>query len=176
MLWLTKRSSSYKRVQPRDFQVDQFKCFHYLPYFESHQSMFNPLILRAAKSSMTILMKSCRQKHTYENIWWRNVQQDITNNSPTNILRNHPQFQSYCQKYHRSRRQFMYVWVELARYTRRNELNQQNGFILEKDLHENIAVKSENLRWFSIIHSLMKYISKFISKCSSCSPREHSEK
>ena len=43
-------------------------------------------MLTAAKSSLTFLMKSCRQKHSEENNWWRNVNQDITKNSPSNIL------------------------------------------------------------------------------------------
>ena len=47
----------------------------------------NPLVL-------TVLMRSCRQKH-------------ITNNTPSSIFQNHSQFQSYYQKYLRSRQQFL---------------------------------------------------------------------
>ena len=50
------------------------------------QSAINPLMLTAAKSSLTILMIICRQKQSQENIWSRNVNQNITNNSPSNIL------------------------------------------------------------------------------------------
>ena len=66
---------------------------------------FNPLTLIAVKSSLTILSKSFKRKQNLENIWWRNVNQNITNNSPSNILRNHSHFQNHHQKYHRSRRQ-----------------------------------------------------------------------
>ena len=58
-----------------------------------------------AKSSLTILMESSRQQHSLTNISRRNVIRNITDNSPSNILKNHCQFHSYCQKYHRSRRQ-----------------------------------------------------------------------
>ena len=70
-------------------------------------SIVNPLMLTAAKYSLTILMKSSREKLSYENIWRRNVHENTTNNSPSNIFKNHSQFLTYCQKYHRSRRQFL---------------------------------------------------------------------
>ena len=35
------------------------------------------------------------------------MDQNITNNSPSNILQNHSQFQSYRQKHHRSRQQLL---------------------------------------------------------------------
>ena len=49
-------------------------------------SIINPLILRAAKNNLTILMKSCRLKCSWGNIWRRNVVQHFVNNSPSNIL------------------------------------------------------------------------------------------
>ena len=64
-------------------------------------------MLTAAKSSLTILMKSRKQKHTLENIWWGNVNYNITSISPLNILWNLSHFQSYHQKYCRSRREFL---------------------------------------------------------------------
>ena len=43
-------------------------------------------MLTAAKSTLTILMIICRQKQSQENIWSINVNQNITYNSPSNIL------------------------------------------------------------------------------------------
>ena len=48
--------------------------------------IFNPLTLTAAKTGRTILMKSFSLKHHWQTIWRRNVDQNITNNSPSNIL------------------------------------------------------------------------------------------
>ena len=45
----------------------------------------NPLILTAAKSILTLLMKSFRQRQTLANIWRRNVNKNTSNNSPSNI-------------------------------------------------------------------------------------------
>ena len=42
--------------------------------------------LSAAKSSHAILVKSFSQKHVRQNICRRNVNQNINNNSPSNIL------------------------------------------------------------------------------------------
>ena len=39
-----------------------------------------------------------RQKQNQENIWGRNVNQNINFKSPSNILWNHSQYQSHCQK------------------------------------------------------------------------------
>ena len=47
---------------------------------------FNSLLLTGPKSSLTILMKSCRQMQVLENIWRSNVNQRTINNSPSNIL------------------------------------------------------------------------------------------
>ena len=66
----------------------------------------NPLIPTVAKSSLTILMQSCKQKTSWRNISKRNVIQNITNNSPSNVLQDHAHFQSYCQKYCTSRCHF----------------------------------------------------------------------
>ena len=63
------------------------------------------------------MMISCRQKQSHENIWWRNVNQNITYNCPSNIMNNCSQFQSYCQKYHRSRRQFLEEQVSVYNST-----------------------------------------------------------
>ena len=68
---------------------------------------FNRLMLIAAKSSLTILMKSRKQRHSLEKVWWRSVNQNITTNSPSNIMWNLSHFLSYCQKYCRSRREFL---------------------------------------------------------------------
>ena len=54
--------------------------------YSSWCSKVNPLILTATKNSQTILMKSCREKHSMRNIWWRNINQKLTNNSSSNIL------------------------------------------------------------------------------------------
>ena len=78
---------------------------------------FNPLMIAATKSSLTNLEKSFKQKRIWENIWRRNVNQDTTNNSPSNILWNHFQFQSYCQKYYRSRQQFLEEHLSIDRLT-----------------------------------------------------------
>ena len=47
---------------------------------------FNPLMLTVAKNSLTISMIFCRQKQSQENIWLKNINQNITYNSPSNIL------------------------------------------------------------------------------------------
>ena len=49
----------------------------------------------AVKSSLTILMKSCRQNHRKEHIWSISVIQNIANNLPWTILWNYSQLQSY---------------------------------------------------------------------------------
>ena len=51
-------------------------------------------------------MKPFKRNHGWENIWRRNVNQNITYNSPSNILQDLLQFKSYGQNYYRSRRQF----------------------------------------------------------------------
>ena len=76
-------------------------------YGNTWRGDINPLMLTAAKSSPTMLMIFCRQKQCQENIWWRNDNQSVTYNSSSNIFKNHSHFQSYCQKYHWSRRQFL---------------------------------------------------------------------
>ena len=78
----------------------------WIPTTNTNMTWFNPLMLTAAKTSLTILKKSFRFKHNWQNIWRRNVDQNITNNSPSNILWNNSQFKSYCQKYNCSRRQY----------------------------------------------------------------------
>ena len=50
------------------------------------ETYLNPLMLTAAKNSLTILMQSCRQKQMWKTIWRRNVVQNFTNYSPSNIL------------------------------------------------------------------------------------------
>ena len=60
-----------------------------------------------SQNRLTILMKPFKLNHSWENIWRRNVNQNITYNSPSNILQDLLQFQSYSQKYYRSRRQFL---------------------------------------------------------------------
>ena len=50
----------------------------------------------AAKSSLTILMTCFREKQCWGNIWRENVIQNITNNSPSNILKNYRKFSNYC--------------------------------------------------------------------------------
>ena len=54
--------------------------------FSFHAAIFafNPLMLTA--SSLTVLVKSYRQKHIWKNIWRRNVHQNTTNKSPSNVL------------------------------------------------------------------------------------------
>ena len=84
-------------------------------YFQNNQACFgrpegewvNTLMLTAAKTSLTILMKSFRLKQNWQSFLRRNVHQNIINNSPSNILKNYSQFKSYRQKYRRSRRQFL---------------------------------------------------------------------
>ena len=58
------------------------------------------MLTAANLSSLTILMKSCRQKQSWENIWRSNVVQSITNDSPSNIFKNQSQLLSYCREYH----------------------------------------------------------------------------
>ena len=86
--------------------IKNFLLSHVLRQLDTPDLLFNPLILTAPKSSLAILMIFCRQKQIQENIWWGNVNQNITYNSPSNILVSHSQFQSYCEKYHRSKRKF----------------------------------------------------------------------
>ena len=71
------------------------------------KKVLNPLTLSWAKSSRTILGKSLNESWTLQNILCRNVNENITNNSPSNIFKNHSYFQSYHQKYHRCRRQYL---------------------------------------------------------------------
>ena len=52
-----------------------------------------------------ILSISLKQKQFSGNIWRKNVNQKLTNKAPWNIFPIHAWFQSYFQKYHRSRRQ-----------------------------------------------------------------------
>ena len=56
---------------------------------------FSPLMLTAVKSSL----RYWRQRHSQESIWWRNVNQNTTNNSLSYILQKYSQSESYCQKY-----------------------------------------------------------------------------
>ena len=56
------------------------------PFLHSRWKWVNPLMLTAAKISLTILMKSFRLKHNWQNSWRRKVDHNITNNSPSNIL------------------------------------------------------------------------------------------
>ena len=49
-------------------------------------SSLNPSTLTVVKSNLTILMKSCNQKHSWERNWRRTVNQKTTKNSPSNIL------------------------------------------------------------------------------------------
>ena len=80
--------------------------------------------LTVAKSSLTILIKILQVKAYLGKILKRNVNQNTINNSPSNILWNYAQFQSYCQKFPRSRRQFLdEAWMGLA------EHDQQLSFI-----------------------------------------------
>ena len=67
---------------------------------------FNPFTLRAAKRGLTILEIFSLQKHFFENIWRRNVDQKINNNSPWNSSQTFALFPSYFQKYESSRRYF----------------------------------------------------------------------
>ena len=52
----------------------------------------------------TILEILLKTEHFLENIWWRNVAQNLTQNFPSNILRLYSLFQSYFQEYNKSRR------------------------------------------------------------------------
>ena len=75
---------------------------------------FNPLTLRVAKTGLTILLIFSSQKRFIKNIWKRNVYQNNTNNSPSNILREFALFSSYFQKYENSRQHFpaeLWVWM-----------------------------------------------------------------
>ena len=55
--------------------------------FHNYQFLAPSLIILApGKSRLTILKKSCRQKHNRRNISRRNVIQNVTNNSPSNNL------------------------------------------------------------------------------------------
>ena len=59
------------------------------------------------KSSLTIFVKSFRQKDIWENIWKRNITLTNTNNFPTNEFWTYTLFSNYCQRYRRCRRQFL---------------------------------------------------------------------
>ena len=69
-------------------------------------SIINPLILTAAKTAWQFWWNISNESIVEKNIWRGNVNQNITYNSPSNILQDLFQFKSYCQKYYRSRRQF----------------------------------------------------------------------
>ena len=43
-------------------------------------------VIKLDKSSLTFLMKTFKKKDSWENICRKNVNQNITNNSPSNIL------------------------------------------------------------------------------------------
>ena len=64
--------------------------------------IINPLTLSAAKSSLTILSKSFKWKQSLENIWRRNIYQNILNIC---IINSH--FQSYHKKYRRSIQKYL---------------------------------------------------------------------
>ena len=66
----------------------------------------NPFTLIAAKRGLMILEIFSLQKHFFKNIWRRNVDQKISNNSPWNISQTFALFPSYFQKYESSRRYF----------------------------------------------------------------------
>ena len=53
------------------------------------ECLLNPFMVVAAKNSQTM--------HSFESIWMRNVNKNIANNSPSNILSEHVQFRSYYQ-------------------------------------------------------------------------------
>ena len=80
--------------------------------------VINTLILTASKDNLAILMKSFRQKHCKKNIWRRNINQNSTNSSHSNVLQNNSLFQSYCQKYLISRRQFLEELLSIKRVKR----------------------------------------------------------
>ena len=48
--------------------------------------IFNPFILKEAKTGLTILNIFFYQKHFLKNIWRRNVYHNFTNKSPSDIL------------------------------------------------------------------------------------------
>ena len=85
------------------FTVMDF-CVQSLQDYESHRKQGSQLPKAAWQFRWNIAGKSIVKK----NVWWRNVHQDMTDNSPSNIFYNHLRFQSYCQfKYCRSRQQFL---------------------------------------------------------------------
>ena len=63
-------------------------------------------MIMTAKNSLTILTTYFRQKHTWVNIWWRNINQNTANNSFSNI-----------SKYYRSRWQFLEKQFSITRLT-----------------------------------------------------------
>ena len=66
-----------------DFVILQLKKYYNYSISIVH---LDPLMLIAAKSRLTILMIFYRHKQSQENIWRRNVVQNITYNSPATIL------------------------------------------------------------------------------------------
>ena len=54
--------------------------------YPRYDYMFNPLMLTAAKTGLTILMIFFQQKHLLENIWRRNINEMSNGNSPSNTL------------------------------------------------------------------------------------------
>ena len=67
---------------------------------------FASIVFTETKSSLAILLKSFKRNHNLENISRENVLKKYAKNFSSSIMHNHSQFQSYCQKYLRSRRQF----------------------------------------------------------------------
>ena len=84
---MTKKHFQYFFQQANELEFKDVICvLRGLVFSEKNsQLFFNPLMTTAAKISLTILMKSFKQKHHAENILRGNVNEDKTENSP-NIL------------------------------------------------------------------------------------------
>ena len=59
------------------------------------------------QAAWEFLVDIFRPRHRWANIWRRNVNQNITNNYPSNILHSHSSSSCYCQKHHRPRWHFL---------------------------------------------------------------------
>ena len=68
--------------------------------------MVNPLTLRTAKTGLALLEIFIKQKHFWEKLWRRNVNQTPSNNSSPNILWTFALIPNHFQKYESSRRSF----------------------------------------------------------------------
>ena len=94
-------------------------------------------------------------------MWRSNVNQNLTKNSPSNILQSYSEFPSWCEnKYYRSRWELlketlMHKWLDS--FTTKNVFN-----FLVKHLYENILINNTSI--FSKYWVILQYFQPILSK------------